>query len=508
MKRKVLLSALMIFILLPVSFAQDNIYGDYFMGASQKLISLDLEGANLGDVLKMLSQQTGLNFIATEAVRERRLTLYLENTPLKEAMDIIFKANNLTYDYYPDANMFVVKEMGKPAIELRTKVYHLKYTRIKTSVMQKEIEDKMRSTTSGTESSSGTGTGGSEEEDKGLLDVLKKVVTEFGKVTEDPITNSLIVTDVPSQFATIDELVANLDIPAPKVMIEVEMLDVNKSLADKIGISWGTDGLFISYVPPAFQTTFPFPTSFVKTIPTGNAPNVQQRMISGAVGTTQFGTLSLQDMTIALQLLSTDTTTRFLARPKILTLSDETAEVNLTTDEAIGVTTSVAAGGAGTSTQTVERTETGTKLRVTPHVNPYTKEVTMFVEIFNRQATDTTIRLAGMTTGVVKNPEERGTRSVTRLKDGETLLIGGLIHDNDSNTVAKVPFFGDIPIIGNAFRHKSTTNAKRELLVFLTPHIVDDSHGLAKREVYAAREQDSFQRESMRMAMDRYSREN
>lgn len=515
MKKSILLIVLLMLIPLGTTCAQDNVYGDYFMAVSQKLISLDLEGANLVDVLKMLSQQTGLNFIATEAVRERKLTLYLENTPLKEAMDIIFKANNLTYDYYPDANMFVVKEMGRPTVELRTKVYRLKYARLRSSAMQDEIEQKITASTAQTQGqviggtqSGGSGGGGgssggasSSEKDKeaNIKEIVKKILTEFGKINEDPLTGSLIVTDVPSQFATIDEVIYSLDIPVPKVMVEVEMLDVSKTLADKIGVSYGENGFNAAFTPGSMITPFPFPGRMLKTMfPGGTTTAANSRVAS-------FGTLSLADMTVTLQLLSTDTTTKFLARPKIMTISDQTAEVNLTTDEAIGVTTEESETG---TTQRVERTETGTKLRVTPHVNPVTKEITLFVEVFNRQATDTTIRLSGMSAGFLKNPEERGTRAVSRLRNGETLLIGGLIQNTDTTTVTKIPFLGDIPIIGNAFRHKTKDDEKRELLVFLTPRVIDDTPVLARREGFDAhREQDSFQRESMRMAMDRYSRE-
>ncbi|MFH1877175.1 MAG: secretin N-terminal domain-containing protein, partial [Candidatus Omnitrophota bacterium] len=337
-----------------------------------------------------------------------------------------------------------------------------------------------------------------------LQEIVKKILTEFGKITEDPSTNSLIVTDVPSQFATIDEVVASLDIAVPKVLIEVEMLDVNKALADQIGVTYGDSGLVGNFTLGSMMTPFPFPSRLINTIPQSAMPgglaNIPDRI-------QQMSILNLQDIRIILQLLKTDTTTKFLARPKILTLSGETAEVNLTTQEAIGVTTASSSSGGGTLTQTVERTETGTTLRVTPHVNAYTKEVTLFVEVRNSQATATGIRLTGMTTGNVMNPEVRGTQVVMRLKNGETLLIGGLIRNNDTTTITKIPFLGDIPFIGQAFRHKSKSDTKRELMVFLTPHVISDSPVLARRESAVQREQDSFQRESIRVAMDRVSRE-
>ncbi|NQT28710.1 MAG: hypothetical protein HQ570_03845, partial [Candidatus Omnitrophica bacterium] len=134
---------LMVFLFLVLSssggFPRDNIYGDYLLDSFDRKVSLDLEGARLVDVLKMLSQQINLNFISTEAVEERILTLYMEDVPLRQAMDVIFKANNLAYDYYLDSNIFIVKELGKPTLELKTKIYQLKYVRLKSSKMEAEV---------------------------------------------------------------------------------------------------------------------------------------------------------------------------------------------------------------------------------------------------------------------------------------------------------------------------------------------------------------------------------
>ncbi|MCF7916423.1 MAG: hypothetical protein K9L61_01435, partial [Candidatus Omnitrophica bacterium] len=210
-----------------------DIYGDYFLFSSEKSVSLDLEGARLIDVLKMLSQQTGLNFISTEAVRGRSLTAYLKEVPLKQAMDILFKANNLTYEFYPEAKMFVVKEMGRPTIELKTKVYHLKYARALTSNMQKEIDKILKETKGIVEEEGGEDGGGQQQKKTGIKEIISQVLTDVGKVVVNDATNSLIVVDVPSQFPVIDELVSKLDVPPVKIMIEVEILDVDKDAVDK-----------------------------------------------------------------------------------------------------------------------------------------------------------------------------------------------------------------------------------------------------------------------------------
>lgn len=477
---KLLISFLLFqFIFWSTVYPQDNIFGDFLITDLEKKVSLDLEGANLLDVLKMLSQQTGLNFISTEAVRDRTLTLYMEKVPLKEAMDLIFKANNLAYDYYPEPSIFIVKEMGKPSQEIKTKVYQLKYTRLAASKMQSEVNELLGKSPQGGEHA-------------GIRAAIEGVLTKAGKVTEEPLSNSLIVSDVPSQFPAIDEVIAKLDVAAPKVMIEVEMLDVSKTSVDKLGFSY-TNGLYAKYTGGSKTTTFPFPS----------------RMGNATESALTLGTLSLTSLQTVMQFLKQDTTTKFLARPKILTLSNETAEVNLTVDEAIGLTT-VVSSDSNTTSNDVERKETGTKLRVTPQVNLNTREVTLLVHMFNRESTDSGLELTTLT-GEIKNVEERGTRSVVRLQDGETLFIGGLIRNETSETRSKIPILGDIPLIGAFFRYREkpgTDNVERELLLFITPHIVDDtiSFGGGDRAVQREQTFSVTKKDAIKVALDTFIR--
>ena len=485
--KKIFLIVFLIFILSwSTGYSRDNIYGDYLFGSMDKKISLDLENAALVDVLKMLSQQIGLNFISTEAVRDRGITLYMEEVGLREAMDIIFKANNLAYDYYTDSNVFVVKELGKPTLELKTKVYQLQYVRVRSSKMEKEVINMLEDEEEEQES---------DDAQTGILGAVESVLTGFGKVTEDPITNSLIVVDVPIQFAVIDKIISELDIPLVKILIEVEMMDVSKAHLDQIGMNF-ENGAYAALTPGSRETRFPWDNRFFH---------------SGSDDTggeePSLSTLDLSDFTMIMQFLTEDTKTKFLARPKILTLANETAEVNLILNEVIGLTVTVE---DGVTTQEIERDDTGTSLRVTPQVNSSTDEITLVVDVFNKESQDSNIQVSGMEEGFVKNVEERSTKSIVRLKNGETLLIGGLLKKEEQETITKIPFLGDLPLIGRAFRYKErpkTDNVNRELLVFLTPRILGDEHKLIKKAKVIVREQQNFSKESsMKIALDRYNK--
>ncbi len=466
----------------------EDTYGDYLLASVEKNISMDLEGADLVDVLKVLSQQTGINFVSSEAVKNRKITLYLDKVPLKDAMDTIFKANNLSYVFNPDSSIFIIKEMGRPSLELQTEVYHLKNARVSSSRLTKEFGDGIkREDAKITPGLSSGGGGGDTKADIGILESVKKVLSEQGKVTEDDRTNSIIVTDVPAQFPLIEKVIRELDKPVPQVMIEVEMLDVKKSLTDHLGVQWGGgDGLTLAYLGPAFQTGFPF-----------------KGIIGGADGNTNNGaTIGTQDgftpgmfgftgSAAAINFLKKDISTKALARPRIYTLSNHPAQIQIATDEAIGVTKNIDEDGK--VTYEIERAKTGTVLRVTPQVNSANGEITLFLEPKVVEAVESDIAFAeNLVSGKVMNPEERSVKDIVKIKDGHTLLVGGLIRTTNSQGKYKVPFLGDLPFLGAAFRYKEKGKEERELLIFLTPHIIkDDNETVLSRdsEERSAREQ-------------------
>jgi len=162
------------------------------------VISMDFKDVSLKDVLKVLSIQSGMNFIASEAVQDRTLTLYMDKVSLKEAMEKIFSANNLTYDLDKGANIFLVKDWGKPMIETVTKVFYLKHATVSSSSLKEEMKNNIVSSTGTTTTGSGsTSTGGKwdVEDESGITKAVKKMLTSHGTLIEDFRTNSLIVTD-------------------------------------------------------------------------------------------------------------------------------------------------------------------------------------------------------------------------------------------------------------------------------------------------------------------------
>ena len=434
---------------------------------SKITVSMDFQDANLKDVVKIFSIQSGLNFIASEAVQDRKITLYLDKVPIKETMDKLFKANNLTYELDEEAKIFIVKDWGKPQIDTITKVFYLKYASVSSSSIKEEMSNQISS--AGTTSGGGsTGSSTSEsgkwtsEKDVGITNAVKKNLSAQGSVIEDYRTNSLIVTDIPNRMPVIEKLIASLDVPAPQVMLEVEMLDVNKEATDKIGIKFGQTPLTFKLTGAKRGTDFPFSST---TLPYASAKQM-------APGSMDFSTL----YQVTLDFLRTQTDTKFLARPRLLTLNNETAEIKITTQEAVGEKLSISGQtGAQTTTTEAERYETGVSLRITPQINMDTGEITMFIVPAVAEATASSISSSSHVT--FWNPEIRTTKSIVRVKDGETVVVGGLIRNKKTQTITKLPILGDLPLLGGLFRHKSIDPDKeRELIIFITPHIVKDTN--------------------------------
>lgn len=454
----------------------------YFIKSSfaidhSKKISMDFKGAALTDVLKIFSKQSGLNFIANKDISGKKVTLYMENIPVDEALRKILDANGLAYTMDEGSNVFIVgpKDSTDPVI---TRVYALRHASVPMAKLNTAIKITGQDSVSSSSttsfgamsgSSSNTSSGSSGGYASGIYAAVKMLLSKNGVMIEDARTNSLIITDITSRFPLIEDTIAKLDVPVPQILIQVEMLDISKTASDLLGVKWGPN--MLRFKGAAKPTIWPFNQSAYL-----QKPGTQQPTISGGDSEEglayEAGVIDAREMTAVLNLLQTRTDTRNLARPRLLTLNNETAEIKISTDEAIGKKTSTVGNSGDVSTTSVEaeRKPTGVFLTVTPQADLTTNEILMAVNPKVIQA-----RIGGtFGTETFKDVEERSTQSLLKVKDGETIIIGGLMRTDDGSTLTKVPFLGSIPLIGAAFRHKDKAGNKRELVIFLTPRIVRD----------------------------------
>jgi len=441
-------------LLVPSSFAQEE-------SQEQKVfdgVSMDFQEADLKDVLKIFSQQSGLNFVADEKINSKKVTLYIDKVSVEDALYNIMRANQLSYERSDGSDVFVVKEAPLPpeaTVPTLTKVYALRYAQVGGTWGGTASETASSSSSSTTSSSTetvsatpSTGVGGDD-----IIQVIQSLLSENGKLVSEKRTNSLIITDIAEKFPLIEEVIAQLDVAVSQVAIEAEILETVGTTLDRIGIQYGgTSGEMGTLTPPKRGTNFPYP----------------ERLFGATKPTFTVGTLDTSTFKLALEFLSKDSKTKFLARPKVITLNNQTAEIKISAETAVAsIATITASEGVSQSTTQAERMETGIILKVTPQINSQDRMVTMVIEPEVIRPED-----SKFFSGSFVDPLRRKIKTTVMLRDNETLIMGGLIESQTANSMRKLPVFGDIPVIGVLFKKRIDDTTDRELIIFVTPHVI------------------------------------
>ncbi len=471
--------------------------------SSSDTISMSFDGALLKDVLLLFSQQSGLNFVASQEAESKKVTVYFENVSPKDALDSIITANGLTYSKKAGSDIYVVTPVSKTqTTAVVTKVIQLKFMRLSTSPLdvggQVTISDLTKSSApSSSDTGAASSSTSSTTSDRGADKIVQKLLTASGKLTTHTHTNSLIITDTPDNIKQIEKVLSELDVPPSQVILEVQIMEVSKVMASDIGISWGgTNGAIVSLSGGARTTSFPFNTGDVfggkKHISSdGSSQFIGDLTADSAEGTlgvnsgeptpaqTLYGLVNAQNLAATLHYIESDSKTKVLARPRVLTQNNEAATIKLVTNAAIGSNTvTTGEGAAANTTEEAERSDIGVAMRLTPQIN-YDDTVLLFLEPAISTIGDSAVvaDTADVTTRLV--------RTMARIKDNQTLVIGGLITGEGTASKRKLPILGDLPWIGRAFSYNGDDNTDRELLIFVTPHIVRGSSSMGARSATA-----------------------
>ena len=459
---------------------------------------LDFKAASLINTLNVLSNLSGINFVAGREVSERQVNMTLDNVTLEDALQAIALGCNVSYDFLPGRNIYLFRASSdapeKPA--LMTRVFKLYYVR---ATKLREISSSSNgSGSSGSKGSSGGSSSGGSSSSSGLVTLqvdektqdldssaiyksIEKILSERGKVSVDDRSNSLIVTDSEDRLKMIESAIAQLDRPLDQILINVLLVETYENLDRNLGIEWGnsTTGVFGTVTGGMETTEFPFRTN----APTGknffaNVGNTFKDTAKQFNPTTSSGTITpgvrdFSDFRVQVKALELASKLKILAKPKVLALDNQPALIKISTQTAIGTTQAVTGGTSGTATTTeqAERAETGTILRVTPLINTGGR-ITLTVEPTFATVDPSAISVGGNES---LDPTTRTARTTLMVNDGQTIALGGLLFSHQSNGNRKVPFFGNIPVIGKAlFTSNDKTNEDRELILFVTPYIITD----------------------------------
>ncbi|PIU20249.1 MAG: hypothetical protein COT18_03235, partial [Elusimicrobia bacterium CG08_land_8_20_14_0_20_59_10] len=239
----------------------------------RKIGPIRLKGAPLSTFLDVVSAQSRVNFIITEGLEAKKITVFLRKTTVREALELLLRVKGLTYQRIGRSNTYVVQKRSASTPNLITKIYTLNYIPLIPIASSSEETNAITSQdvssgegsgeNSGGQSSAGSGSGpGNSERDKmsgiAIIGIVRSVLSQkHGKIATDPRTNTLIVTDVPEVFPQVEQIISELDKKAPQILIEAQIVEINTERVNELGIEWGgSRGEMAYFAGPARLTDY------------------------------------------------------------------------------------------------------------------------------------------------------------------------------------------------------------------------------------------------------------
>ena len=403
---------------------------DPFVG---QRLTLYVKDANLTDIVRMIASQFNLNILATQDVKSV-VTVRLNDVPLRMGLEALLKAGlcNMVED---KAGIIVVKPEKKEMFgETRMRVFELNYAEA-TDVVK--VLPKMLSSS-------------------GNVEVGYRRVSDAGGSNR---TNLVVVNDIPEALDRVAEFLVEYDRPLPQVMIEAKFVETTMSATDIYGIEWKLSAAAKAGAPKiGTDDAFPF------IVPTGML----------GMGNVVLGRLDYTGFSAALDILQSRGNSRVLANPSTLTLDNHTATISMGTDVPVREISTDPKTGLVLATWRTRSVPI--KLEVTPHVTS-DGQVNMKV----KPSVEAITGWVGSADDQRPIVARREAEAQIVVGDGEVAVIGGLVRDEETRTVGKIPLLGDIPILGNLFRKTTINHTKNDLIIFIIPHVVPAEVGSSHR---------------------------
>lgn len=456
---------------------------------SEKLIFMDLNEADLNDVLRLLALQNNLNIIQQDKVKGKKGSFYFSGVTYVEALDHIL--NNNGFQYTLDEKTVTVS--ARDPLQMDTRLFILRYAdpfKVRRILLEHISDDGKIEVEKETKTLIITDTNYTfntlvdlievvDKETKaaakvidqsmmqetvtrifrlqyinvsGIKDILGNFMSDKGTLEVDAPSNSLLVSDSGYIVKRIEDLVAELDIEPPQVMIQIEVVEINLSAITDIGIKW-------QYVDDSFTATM---NRQYFTEPLSEDVDNLGMSSSNTGGSLIFGKVTDKFRGIISSLI-TDNNAELLAAPRITVINNQKASIEITEEFPYNQLTGF--DQFGNPEYSVQFLNIGINLVVTPNIRPgNVVSMELAPEVSYQQ---------GENIGI---PIKAVRKAVTHVSthDGKSIVIGGLMSNKKLKTVQKVPLLGSIPVLGRLFRSDKDTYSKVELLIFVTPYIINN----------------------------------
>ena len=390
-------------------------------------LSLNFQNVEIRTVLQVLAEFTGMNIITSDTVNGS-LTLRLKDVPWDQAMDIILQAKGL--DQRKTGNVVWIAPRDELAAKEKQELETKKQISELVPTRQEMFRLKYHK---------------AEDFEKILKDEKSGFLTKRGSWVLDPLTNTLFINDVPSKLEEIRDLIAKTDIPSRQVMIEARIVEATDTFSRELGTKLG-----ISFSGSSGNTTVGTTTGNGFSLPAAAINGFS----SGAFGLIASGASTV--LSLELSALQSDGKGKIISSPRLITA--DRVEATIEDGQEIPYTQTAPNGAT-----TVSFKKATLSLKVTPQITPDGNVIMDLKVNKDSRGTDTTA-------GPAIDTKQIQTKVL--VENGGTVVIGGIYVQTLQDTTDKIPLLGDIPGLGALFRHKTKTDEKREMLIFISPKIL------------------------------------
>ena len=427
-------------------------------------ITLDFQDVDVRTILQIIAKESGQNIVASDSV-QGKMTLNLKDVPWDQALDLVMQARNL--DMRKHGNVWRIAPRNELLNQERdqmrgqrelaelgallSRTFQLKYKSVE------DFKTLLESTTTGNSGSSSSS---------------NSILTSRGSAMFDTGTNTMIVTDTQPVITKFEKLVAQLDVPVRQVMIEARIVEANEGFSRELGVRWGA-GTYENGGHARTGVGGGVSTNSSSSNGQGNilwnpaassggsdwgVNNVNLPVSSATTLVSLYRATNHSLLGLELSAMQENNKGKIVSSPRVLTQDRKEASLS----EGLEVPYEVATSSGATSIQFKDAV---TGLKVTPQITP-DGNVIMTLKV----SKNTVDRYLNNGTAVLSKKEVETSAMV---ENGGTMVVGGIYVEENTDDAGKVPLLGDIPVLGNLFKHTTKKNTRRELLIFVTPRIID-----------------------------------
>lgn len=386
--------------------------------AFSKPISLNLNDIPIRQALQFIAEANHMNLIISGSVKGN-ITLHLDKLPPEIALGIILQEAGLGEQI--QGNVILISPLQELAQKEKMQQDMQNLAPLKSFVLAlhyakaSDVSNSIKS---------------------------NNLLSSRGSLSSDPRTNTVWVQDIPLKLSAIQSFIKTIDIPVKQVLIEARIVSVNENYERELGVQFQSAPSQNSLLPKHFKVDLP--------VSNPNGASI-------GIALAKLGNGNLLDL--ELSALETEGVGEIISSPRLMTANQQPADI--LSGQEIPYQQATTSGATSISFQ-----KAVLNLAVTPQITPGGNLV-LKLHLSQDRPTSTLIR-------GVPIIETRQLQTLVTVKNGQTVVLGGIYEQNDEKNVERVPFFGEIPIIGSLFRHTLTKNTRRELLIFITPSIVKE----------------------------------